>query len=30
MIECAGCGLIFYCCTRRFRFCIWCEIKGLK
>lgn len=30
MIKCPGCGLIFYCYTRYFRFCVWCEIKGLK
>ncbi|QMP84458.1 hypothetical protein HUN42_00081 [Streptomyces phage Dagobah] len=30
MIKCADCGLLFYCVTRAFRICIWCEIRGSK
>jgi hypothetical protein len=27
MVTCEGCGMRFYCITRAFRICIWCEIK---
>ena len=27
MVTCARCGLRFYCVTRVFKICIWCEAK---
>ena len=29
MIQCP-CGLWFYCITRAFKICIWCETKAVR